>query len=207
MDIDKKIVDWLEELTAIEHGFYPDGFAKNPVKAGDRILKIVHEAIAQLKECREEIDRPRGGPRRNLESKDDKRTFCRNLIRAWNRNDPKLDMEAVVDMFDWALDKLDKVSMWDYSDLQTAIYKAFQERGVEVDGAGSDAGPLEFSKAELSQGITDAEQRTKEAVWHEVGSFVTYRYKISGEMVEMIPLYLVKQAIDSVGEQNADNTD
>ena len=55
MDIEKKIADWLKELTAIEHGFYPDGFAKNPAKAGDRMLKIAREAINQLKACREEL--------------------------------------------------------------------------------------------------------------------------------------------------------
>ena len=54
-DIDKKITEWLEEVTAIEHGFYPDGFAKNPVKAGDRLSRIAREAINQLKACREEL--------------------------------------------------------------------------------------------------------------------------------------------------------
>ncbi len=180
-DIGKRI-DKIVELREAAHGYLGQ----------ERWL------IDQLKECREERDRPRGGPKRNLESKDDKRTFCRNLIRAWNRNEPKLEMEAVIDMFDWALDELDKVSMWDYSDLQTAIYKAFQERGVEVDGAGSDAGPLEFSKAELSQGITGIEQRTARAIWKKIQESPCHtEHDCEGEKHHWYVDTAIEQAIDS----------
>ena len=55
-------------------------------------------------------------------------------------------------------------TMQDCVDIQKAIYEAFQGRGIEVDGGGSDAGPVELSKSELEQGLEQIERRTKEAL-------------------------------------------